>query len=56
MDLPATHPLATDNFGSLLGFSLAFMPLEDRPLDQWFIAFSGPFTARLFFVWKNFPR
>lgn len=40
----------------LLGFALAFIPLEDRPLDQWFIAFFRAIYHPTLFNWKKTAR
>lgn len=40
----------------VLGFGLAFMPLEDRPLDQWLIAFFRAIYRPTIFVWKKAIR
>ncbi|MBN1263414.1 MAG: PrgI family protein [Candidatus Pacebacteria bacterium] len=40
----------------LLGFALAFLPLEDRPLDQWLTAFINSIYTPTMFVWRKEKR
>lgn len=56
MDLPAIIRWPLIILAVLLGFGLAFMPLEDRPLDQWFIAFFRAIYRPTIFVWKKTSR
>jgi hypothetical protein len=56
MDLPAFIRWPLIILAVLLGFGLAFMPLEDRPLDQWFIAFFRAIYRPTIFVWKKTSR
>lgn len=38
------------------GFAAAFLPLEDRPLDQWFISFFKAIYRPTLFTWKKPKR
>lgn len=40
-------------FSVLTGLALAFMPIEERPLDQWFLAFIRTIYAPTLFIWKK---
>jgi hypothetical protein len=42
-------------FSGLSGFALAFMPIEERPLDRWFIAFFKAVYSPTQFIWKKIP-
>jgi len=39
-------------FFGLLGFALAFIPFEDRPLDQWILNFLKSIYSPTQFIWK----
>ena len=41
---------------ALLGFALAFMPVEDRPLDQWIINFIKSIYSPTQFIYKSSPK
>lgn len=41
---------------ALAGFALAFLPLEDRPLDQWVISFFRAVYQPTLFWWKKVAR
>ncbi|MBI2309550.1 PrgI family protein [Candidatus Collierbacteria bacterium] len=56
LDLPAIIRWPMVIMAVILGFGLAFMPLEDRPLDQWFIAFFRAIYRPTIFVWKKAVR
>ncbi|KKU44328.1 MAG: Cell wall-plasma membrane linker protein [Microgenomates group bacterium GW2011_GWD1_47_13] len=47
-------PLAL--LGLFLGIALAFFPIEDRPLDVWFINFVKSIYAPTRFIWKKTER
>lgn len=40
-------------FFAFLGFAIAFLPLEDRPLDKWISAFFKSVYSPTQFVWKQ---
>jgi hypothetical protein len=40
-------------FFGFLGFALAFLPLEDRPLDRWIVSFFKSIYSPSQFVWKK---
>jgi hypothetical protein len=42
-------------FSGLSGFALAFMPIEERPLDRWFVAFFKAVYSPTQFIWKKIP-
>ena len=56
LDLPAIIRWPMVIMAVILGLGLAFMPLEDRPLDQWFIAFFRAIYRPTIFVWKKAVR
>lgn len=56
LDLPAIIRWPMVIFAVIIGFGLAFMPLEDRPLDQWFISFFRAIYRPTIFVWKKAVR
>lgn len=37
------------------GFAIAFMPLEERPLDQWLINYFRAIYRPTFFIWQKHP-
>ena len=39
----------------ITGFALAFMPLEERPLDQWLLAFLKSIYNPTNFIWRKSP-
>lgn len=39
-----------------LGLALAFLPIEDRPLDQWIIAFAKSIYSPSIFLWQTKPK
>ncbi|MFH2062265.1 MAG: PrgI family protein, partial [Candidatus Beckwithbacteria bacterium] len=41
---------------ALFGFALAFMPVEDRPLDQWIINFIKSIYSPTQFIYKASPK
>jgi len=38
-----------------LGFALAFIPIQERPLDRWLVAFIKSVYSPTQFVWKKVP-
>lgn len=46
-------PLAA--FSALLGFGLAFLPVDDRPLDQWLFSFVKSIYGPTILFWKKLP-
>ncbi len=48
------YPLA--GFSALLGVALAFLPIEERPLDRWIIAFFSRVYEPTHYVWKKTTR
>ena len=38
-----------------LGFALAFIPIQERPLDRWIIAFIKSVYSPTQFIWKKTP-
>ena len=56
LDLPAIIRWPMVIMAVILGLGLAFMPLEDRPMDQWFIAFFRAIYRPTIFVWKKAVR
>ena len=42
-------------FFVILGFAMAFVPLEERPLHTWFIAFIKAIYAPTQFIWQKKP-
>jgi len=56
LDLPAILRWPMVIMAVILGFGLAFLPLEDRPLDQWLIAFFRAIYRPTIFVWKKAVR
>ena len=40
----------------ILGFALAFVPYEDRPLDQWILNFLKSIYSPTQFIWKPTPK
>lgn len=46
-------PLAA--FSALLGFGLAFLPVDDRPLDQWLFSFVKAIYGPTILFWKRLP-
>jgi len=38
------------------GFALAFMPIEERPLDKWFVMFFKAIYSPTQFIWKKTPQ
>ncbi|KKU11849.1 MAG: hypothetical protein UX17_C0066G0004 [Parcubacteria group bacterium GW2011_GWC2_45_7] len=56
LNLPAILRWPLVIMAVILGFGLAFMPLEDRPLDQWFIAFFRAIYQPTILVWKKAIR
>jgi hypothetical protein len=43
-------------FLALLGFALAFVPIEDRPLDQWLVNFAKALLRPTQFVYQSRPK
>lgn len=43
-------------FGVLLGFAMAFVPFEERPLDHWVITFFKKLYAPSKFYWSKRPK
>ncbi|MBU1127017.1 PrgI family protein [Patescibacteria group bacterium] len=42
-------------FSGFMGFALAFVPIEERPLDKWIVAFVKAVFSPTQFVWKKTP-
>lgn len=42
-------------FSTLLGIALAFLPFEDRPLEDWIIAFFRSIYSPTIYAWKKLP-
>src|SRR3990167_8449636 len=43
-------------FGSgLFGVALAFFPIEERPLDQWIVAYFKAIYQPTHFIWQKIP-
>jgi hypothetical protein len=40
-------------FSGFFGFAFAFMPIEERPLDRWFLAFLKAVYSPTRFLWKK---
>lgn len=40
-------------FSALLGFSLAFLPIQERPLDQWIINFIKSIYSPTRYIWRK---
>ncbi len=38
------------------GFAVAFLPLEERPLDQWVVNYIRAIYRPTFFVWQKIPK
>lgn len=38
------------------GLALAFLPIQDRPLDQWFVSFFKAIYSPTHFIWKKNPH
>lgn len=43
-------------FFGFLGFAFAFVPLEERPLDKWFVAYLKAIYSPTLFTWKPTHR
>src|SRR3990167_589258 len=41
---------------AFFGFALAFLPIEDRPLDQWIINFFRSIYAPTQYLWRQKPK
>lgn len=55
-NVPLPIKLILSITAALFGFALAFMPFEDRPLDQWVIAFFKSIYRPTLFHWKKSAR
>lgn len=55
-NVPLPIKLILSVTAGLFGFALAFMPLEDRPLDMWVIAFFKAIYRPTLFNWKKTAR
>ncbi|PIS14192.1 hypothetical protein COT65_00125 [Candidatus Shapirobacteria bacterium CG09_land_8_20_14_0_10_47_13] len=51
--LPAFIKLPLAFGAGFLGFAFAFLPIEERPLSQWLMAFSKAIFAPTQFIWKK---
>ena len=51
--IPVLLRYPTAIFSVLLGFGLAFVPIEERPLDRWLIAFFKSIYSPTQYVWKK---
>src|SRR3989338_5942844 len=56
LQIPAFIRWPFIGLSALSGFALAFMPLEERPLDQWVIAFFKAVYLPTLFNWKKSRR
>lgn len=56
LQIPAFIRWPFIGFSALAGFALAFMPLEERPLDQWVLAFFKAVYLPTLFNWKKSRR
>lgn len=43
-------------FSGFSGFAFAFMPIEERPLDRWFVNFVRSVYSPTQFIWHKSPR
>lgn len=51
--IPSLLRYPVGGFFALLGIGLAFVPIEERPLDRWLMAFVKSIYAPTQFVWKK---
>lgn len=51
--LPAIIKWPLSIFAAISGFAMAFLPVEERPLDQWIIAFFTAIYRPTLFSWKK---
>jgi len=56
LQIPAFIRWPFIGLSALAGFALAFIPLEERPLDQWFFAFFKAVYLPTLFNWKKSRR
>jgi len=54
--LPAYFKWPAIVFFVLLGIGLAFLPVEERPLHRWLIAFFKAVYSPTQFIWKKLPK
>lgn len=40
---------------AVLGFAVAFMPIEERPLDQWIVSYLRAIYSPTYYIWKKQP-
>lgn len=43
-------------FSVFLGFAMAFLPIQERPLDQWIVSFIKAVFSPTQFAWKRQPK
>lgn len=43
-------------FSVFLGFAMAFLPIQERPLDQWIVSFIKAVFSPTQFAWKKQPK
>lgn len=43
-------------FFAFVGFSLAFVPIQERPLDRWVVSFIRSLFSPTQFIWKKTPQ
>lgn len=53
LGLPDVVKIPLAAITALLGFGLAFLPIEDRPLDQWLLSFVHAIYRPTIFFWKK---
>src|SRR3989344_3663125 len=51
--IPVLLRYPTAIFSVLLGFGLAFVPIEERPLDRWIMSFFKSIYSPTQYVWKK---
>lgn len=54
--LPAILRLPLAVFFFCFGFALAFLPVEERPLDRWLVSFFKSIYSPTQYVWKKSPH
>lgn len=55
LGLPQIFRVPLAAFSALLGFGLAFLPVDDRPLDQWLFSFFKAIYGPTILFWKKLP-
>lgn len=56
LGLPQIFKLPLTAIAALLGFALAFLPVEDRPLDQWILSFLKAIYGPTILLWRRSGR